>query len=547
MITQTHRPSIISTALPSFQQFLLAVLFGGLLSISFLDSNQYYLLTWFAFIPLLFSVEGAGLIRTYVIGLIAGLACYVSGMYWIVDFIIISKGYTLSSSLLLASLYWFYCAHLIALLLLFFGWLKRHTGIHEFLLFPLTVATFTSSFPMLFSMRLGESQINFHSALQAIEITGVHGLDFIIALFNIVVFRFLYQRHSDNVGGDTRAKWPWAVAISLMAAWFIYGVIQYSLWESKIEKWSTFKVGIVQPNEIPTLGKKTTYPGYSSAYPPEMEMTSRLSHLGAEIIIWPEAQAKGYLDNSNIRAAYQKNIKNLGSSVVFQDMQHHRDPINGELKTQTNTAIMLDDSGRELGQYVKMKRIPFGEYVPYTGDNSLIKRWIDGIFGDFLIETSKGEKHQLFTHDKVNIIPLICYETTSPRFVASAVNNTLAQANKYNGSLLVALSNDGWFGSTHQPNQHIMPSVLRAVENRLPLVHVANNGPSIVVTPSGEVVFKSDFQTAAGYVTDVPYSNAAQGSFYSKYPKLFDYILYWTVIFLTLLSIYSVIINKRQR
>lgn len=544
MPTQTDTSFVVKSSSPLFQQLLLALLFAGLLSIAFLDSKQYYL-TWFAFVPLLFALENASPIKTYLLGLVAGLACYVGGMYWIVDFIIISKGYSLGSSLLFASVYWLYCAHLIAFLMLLFRWLKKRTQVHEFLLFPIVVTTFTSSFPMLFSMRLGESQVSFPSALQAIEITGVHGLDAIIALFNIVVFRFLYQQIFSNSSSNNTSKLPWLIAVSVISLWLVYGVTQYSFWESKINTWDTLKVGIVQPNETPTLGKKKIYPGYTLAYPPEMEMTKRLNHLGAEIVIWPEAQSKGYLDDNNIRKAYQKTIRNLGVNLVFQDMQHVKNPLNGEVKTQINTALMLDGLGNQVGRYIKMKRIPFGEYVPFTGDDSFIKKWVEHIFGDFLIETAQGTSHKVFAHEKVNIIPLICYETTSSRFVGSAVNQTKAQIKKSVGSLLVALSNDGWFGSTHQPYQHIMPSVLRAVENRLPLIHVVNNGPSIVVTPSGKRIFISDFQQAAGIIVEVPHANTTQGSFYSKYPKAFDKLLYFAMALFIFLAIRAIIRERK--
>jgi apolipoprotein N-acyltransferase len=141
-------------------------------------------------------------------------------------------------------------------------------------------------------------------------------------------------------------------------------------------------------------------------------------------------------------------------------------------------------------------------------------------------ELAKGDSHQVFLHNKVNIIPLICYETTFPAFVGQAVGEAAAKKNPSVGNLLVGLSNDGWFGFTQQPYQHIMASALRAVENRLPLVHAANNGPSIVVTPSGRVIFTSDFQKKGGYLVDVPISNKASGSFYSRHPNLFTYALY---------------------
>lgn len=524
------------------QQLLSVLIFSGLLSISFLDGRLFYF-AWFAFVPLLFAIERASYIKVYWLGIFGGVTAFVSGMYWIADFINIARASNETSNLWLAIFYWLYCAHMIAFILLLFNWFRKSTRIHDFLLFPVVVATFTSAFPMLFPMRLGESQYNFYSALQATEYLGVYALDAIIALCNIVIFHLLQLLFSNSKERIIQSKWPWTIAISLITLWFTYGVISYSNWDKEIASWDRLKVGLVQPNETPTLGRKIIYPGYSQSYPPEMEMTERLVSLGTEIIIWPEAYPKGYLNNEKIRAAYQLNLNKLGSSLLFQDLRNMTNPKNGQILFRYNSAIMLNNEGQQVGLYNKMKRIPFGEYIPILNDGSGLNNWLELFLGKFLNKYSKGENHQLFKHERINIVPLICYETTFPDFVGGAVGQTARQAEKSNGTMLVALSNDGWFGSTHQPYQHIMASVLRAVENRLPLVHVANNGPSIVVSPHGKVIFQTGFQRAGGFIADVPHSSTAKGSFYSRNPSLFTNILYGMLI---LISLYGLFRNKKK-
>jgi len=197
-----------------------------------------------------------------------------------------------------------------------------------------------------------------------------------------------------------------------------------------------------------------------------------------------------------------------------------------------------------------MKRIPFGEYTPMLEQDSTMAAWGIGFFGDFFgefnSELSQGKKHKVFRHPLVNMIPLICYETTFPEFVGQAVQQTLTQENSRKGTILVGLSNDGWFGSTHLSYQHIMPSVLRAIENRLPLVHVVNNGPSIVATPDGNIIFTSEFQQAAGYVVDVPHSDMAPGSFYSRNPALFKNTVRCLFLFLVIYSLVSLYLRHKK-
>lgn len=527
------------------KSIMLVLIFSGFLSIVFLEPD-YYLFAWFGFVPMLFAIENASLFKTYCLGLLAGVFTFSSGMYWIVDFMQISKGFELPKSLGLAALYWFYCGHLLAFLFLVFQWLRRRTGFNELVIFPVVVTTFTSAFPMLFPMRLGDSQTGFHIALQAIEFVGVQGLDAMIALVNIVIFACLRKVLRANPAVENVSKTSLIIALVLVFLWFGYGVREYSWWNAEVAQWRTTKVGIVQPNEIPRIGKRIHYPGYSVAYPPEMEMTERLSSLGASIVVWPEAQSKQYLDDHKVSAAFSAQIEKMGSSLIFQDVKRNRNPLNAKTESQFSAAIMLSDQGEQIGFYQKIKLIPFGEYLPLVTEGSVVKTWLKIFFGEFFVELSPGNKHKTFIHSQLNIIPLICYETTFPHFVAEAVNITSSLTNTLNGTVLVALTNDGWFGSTHQPYQHIMPSILRAVENRLPLIHVANNGPSIVVTPSGKLIFVSDFQRAGGYIVDVPTSSVAQGSFYSKHPRLFDNIVYGLFCLMLLFSLIICVSGGRK-
>ena len=54
--------------------------------------------------------------------------------------------------------------------------------------------------------------------------------------------------------------------------------------------------------------------------------------------------------------------------------------------------------------------------------------------------------------------------------------------------LLINISNDGWFGRSAAPAQHLMMSRVRAIENRRWLLRDTNNGFTVVVDPYGRIV-----------------------------------------------------------
>lgn len=480
---------------------------AGLCAVSALFP-QYYLLGWIAFVPFLLGLQQCrSAWQGYGFGLLTGLFVFGFSTYWMVEFIQIFKGYSFIHGVSLASLYWFYCSQIFGVIAVLTHYGRRGNAV--LWVFPTALTLVFAYYPVLFPWQIGNAQNQFLVALQATDITGVSGLDFIIGIVNVLIAQALIGRSVFF----QRSVWA---AYALVAVWFIYGVFSLTYWQKAAGSWETLKVGLVQPDEPPVIGTPDPRSGFSLSYPVEMDLTEQLVAAGAELVIWPEYNRQ-YYNKPFVKAAYQRQVANMAGPLLFQSIEEEG---RGEQALKFNTVTLLNESGDQIGKYRKIKRIALAEYLPLFASSEIVKGWIRQYMGEFFGNYSAGPEPKKFDIGNISITPFICYEITFPSFVAASIAATGAD-------IVTVQSNNGWFGDTRVPYLHVGASVLRSVENRRPLVHVMNNGLGVVSLPSGRILLQTAPREIAGYLLDVPYNKSAFITFYSRFP-------YWLVTLLGL-------------
>lgn len=459
-----------------------------------------YALGWIAFVPFILGLQRCNTgWQAYAFGFITGYLGWGLFAHSIAEFVQLFKGYSLPHAVGLASLYWLYCAQSFAIIAVVTHFARRANAM--LWVFPTVLTLVLAVYPTIFPWQTGNSQSAFLVALQAVDIAGVSGLDFVIGVVNVLVAQALMGRPV-FFGRSAVA------AYTLVFAWFVYGVFSLAHWDNAGAAEETLAVGFVQPDEPPIIGSPGPRRGYSLSYPVEMDLTEQLVAAGAELVIWPELRNKHYYSKPYVKAAFERQIGHLESPLLLQAPE----PVERDGKILNfNTATLIAANGVQADQYRKVKRIAIAEYLPLFDNSQMVRGWLGRYLGSFFGDFSAGPGPKGFDVDGITITPFICYEALFPGFIAAATAVT-------GGDILTIQSNNSWFGDTEVPYQHMSASVLRAVETRRPLVHAINNGLGGVVLPSGRIMHRTERHQVAGYLVELPYRKNAGATFYSRYP-----------------------------
>lgn len=132
--------------------------------------------------------------------------------------------------------------------------------------------------------------------------------------------------------------------------------------------------------------------------------------------------------------------------------------------------------GARNGVYHKRHLVPFGEYFPVPDFVRNVLRLMNLPYSD--IAAGLASQRPLEAGD-VALAPSICYEDA----FGEELRDFLPEA-----GLLVNVSNDGWFGDSIAPHQHLQMARFRALETGRVMLRSTNTGITAVIDERGRVV-----------------------------------------------------------
>ena len=473
-------------------------------------------LAWFSFVPLLWLTEQMNFRQAF---LTAGAAYFLGstlGFSWI---LYLAKNYLGLPSILPYLFYLLFVFYIALSLGLVFGlwrWLTRFQSLPPFFLFPFVYYAVWFFFPFLFDFGLAETQMPFPLTLQALDLFGADSMNFILPLSSGWLY-FLLKLVLEKDFRSARQNLIYGTISGLiLASWLVYGVFRLESLE-KIAPQAKETVGIVQPNRRASL--------YGSSLAdfkswPEIQATEELSKKGVELVIWPEGNSYHYPTDPSVKADFFNLLSQTKLQLIFAELYPQ---LKQDVYAWYNAAILLRPDGKEQ-TYFKRVLVPFGEYLP--GEQFL--GWLEGALGKNFSSLQRGESYSLFavpfrSGNTLSFIPILCYESLYGRYVAGAA----AQSVEF--KVLLTLSQDGWYGSRFQVAEHSYITALRGIENRLPVLHVVQNGFSTLSSPTGRILAQTPYDQAGGFSLEIPVWQD-QTSFYQSYPWLFPWLIGFSLL-----------------
>jgi apolipoprotein N-acyltransferase len=192
------------------------------------------------------------------------------------------------------------------------------------------------------------------------------------------------------------------------------------------------------------------------------------------VLIWPESAVSFFIDESEEGLSELAGLLPQQSLLVMGALR--RDAAGQGERRVYNSVLAFDGDATLLAHYDKWRLVPGGEFLPFERIlTPLGFRKVVTVPESFA--AGPGPRN-ITLPGLAPASVLICYEAIFPHQLIDAGERP---------SWIINVTNDGWFGRSSGPYQHLAQARLRTIEQGLPLIRAANTGISAIIDAHGRI------------------------------------------------------------
>jgi apolipoprotein N-acyltransferase len=256
-----------------------------------------------------------------------------------------------------------------------------------------------------------------------------------------------------------------------------------------------------EPEMLGSFANLTLHPELATDASEAGVVTPSTSSLPLELIAWPEAPTPFLDADHDLRRIVGQIARAAKAPLVLQAEGAATTPnAAGHFDQYVSASFFLPD-GSYAGRYDKMHLVPFGEYTPYKKLFFFAGHLLDQLV------LVPGTQRRTFAVNGHRFGVFICYE--------SIFGDEVREFAEDGAQVLVNLSDDGWYGDTSAPWEHLDMARMRAIENRRWLLRDTNTGLTGSIDPEGRIV--AALPRHVRDAIEVPFGYRSDLTFYTRH------------------------------
>ena len=453
-------------------------------------SGVIYFLGWIGFgiwplaficlVPLIYSLRGTTWKGALGRGAWMGFVTHLGGYTWIVHLLKVFAGLDGALQPLAFLGYLLVCAGQGLLFGVFaavfrVAWIRTRWPL--VLLTPLALVATEFVYPLLFQSYTGAALMPLSPLMQVADLGGALLTSALVAVSCGAVADVI-------LGSPARRAGAIVVTAVVFAAAGGYGRYRIADTERREREAPKRRTALAQPN----IGEIELHRNPNASVKALWGLTAEAHSRLAELVVWPEVGFNTHLVNLQ-QAEAARYIQNGIPLALIAGIER------ASGKDRWNSAVMISKAGQFGDHFDKIQLLAFGEYIPFGDVFPIFYRW-----SPMSSHLSRGTTTEPLRDGAFSYATFICYEDILP----GIVRQTMAARDGKRPQAMVNLTNDSWYGTGHEQEQHLQLAAMRSIEHHRWLLRATSTGISAFIDGSGRVVQRIARDRQGLLVRDVP-------------------------------------------